>query len=304
MASYLDCIQQMPKKIILLFMLNIYFVQLHAQNTIEEGTETITVEPASDTVFRNDDNIEPPVFDNTDNTEEDVITTKDYNATFAEDVLGDTTVNFRDIFISPDSLNSWKANKKYAWINSLDSLLKEKQRKEDEQMEDTIKKSKNITDGISAFDRILSSGILKIILWIIAGCVILFIIQNLFLSKGIFTSGGKKAKNVVAEQEEIDNNMESDFESLQRKAYATGDLRMAMRYLFLKTLQKLNDRELIRFAADKTNSAYARELPQAKRNEFASLALYYEYIWYGNITVQKGTFDGIENKFNEFLKRI
>lgn len=285
-------------------MLNIYFVQLHAQNTIEEGTETITVEPASDTVFRNDDNIEPPVFDNTDNTEEDVITTKDYNATFAEDVLGDTTVNFRDIFISPDSLNSWKANKKYAWINSLDSLLKEKQRKEDEQMEDTIKKSKNITDGISAFDRILSSGILKIILWIIAGCVILFIIQNLFLSKGIFTSGGKKAKNVVAEQEEIDNNMESDFESLQRKAYATGDLRMAMRYLFLKTLQKLNDRELIRFAADKTNSAYARELPQAKRNEFASLALYYEYIWYGNITVQKGTFDGIENKFNEFLKRI
>jgi Domain of unknown function (DUF4129) len=98
--------------------------------------------------------------------------------------------------------------------------------------------------------------------------------------------------------------MESNFENLQSKAYDAGDMRMAMRYLFLKTLQKLNDRELIRFAVDKTNTAYARELPQAKRNEFASLALYYEYIWYGNIAVQKETFDGIENKFNEFLNRI
>lgn len=288
-------------------MLVFCFAQLHAQNNIEEGTETITVEPANDTVFRNNDNIDPPVFDKIDNTDysdEDVITTKDYNSTFAEDVLGDTTVNFREIFISADSLKRWKENKRYAWINNIDSLLKDKQRKEDEQMEDTMRKGKNLTDGISAFDRILSSGILKMIMWLIAGSVVVFIIYNLFLSKGIFGSAGKKAKNVEVEQEEIDNNMESDFDALQRKAYAAGDLRMAMRYLFLKTLQKLNDRELIRFAVDKTNTAYTRELPQAKRNEFASLALYYEYIWYGNIAVQKQTFDGIENKFNEFLNRI
>jgi hypothetical protein len=300
----------MRNKIILLLMFSFCVAQLHAQNTIEEGTETITVTPANDTVFRNEDNIAPPVFDNTENTDntdysgEDEITTKDYNSTFAEDVLGDTTVNFRDIIISADSLKSWKENKRYAWINNLDSLLKDKQKKEDEEMKANINTGRNLSNGISAFDRILGSGILKIILWIIAGCVILFIIQNLFLSNGIFSSGGKKAKNVVVEQEEVDNNMESDFESLQRKAYAAGDLRMAMRYLFLKTLQKLNDRELIRFAVDKTNTAYARELPAAKRNEFASLALYYEYIWYGNIAVQKQTFDGIENKFNEFLKRI
>lgn len=306
MASYLDCRMPMRKKIIFLFILSFCFAQLQAKNSPYDENQAPVVEqaPSSDTVFRNDDNISPPIFDNTDNAEEDLITTKDFNSTFAEDVLGDTTVNFRDIFISPDSLNSWKGNKKYAWINNLDSLLKDKQRKEEEQMEETMRKGKNLTDGISAFDRILSSGILKMILWLIAGCVVAFIIYNLFLSKGIFGSGGKKAKNIEEEQEEVDNNMESDFESLQRKAYATGDLRVAMRYLFLKTLQKLNDRELIRFAADKTNTTYARELPQARRNEFASLSLYYEYIWYGNIVVQKPTFDSIENKFNEFLKRI
>jgi hypothetical protein len=284
----------MHKKIIFFFIVNFCVAQLQAQNNSYDDT------PVSDTVFRNiDEQVDAPTIE--DNTE---LETKDYNSTFAEDVLGDTTVYFRDLMISPDSLKNWKLHKKYAWISNIDSLLRDKQRKEDEQFEDTMRKGRNLSDGLSGFERFLNSGFLQILLWLIAGSVVAFIIYRLFLSKGLFGTAGKKAKVVIQEQEDVDNNMESDFESLQRKAYAAGDLRVAMRYLFLKTLQKLNDRELIRFAADKTNSAYAKELPQAKRNEFASLALYYEYIWYGNIAVQKETFDGIENKFNEFLKRI
>jgi hypothetical protein len=294
MASYLDCKKPMHKKILILIITIVCAIQLQAQNSSYDDV------PSSDTVFRSNDETEPPVY-NEDDTELD---TKDYNSTFAEDVLGDTTVYFRDLIISQDSLQSWKRNKKYAWINNIDSLLKDKQQKEDEESQKAMRKGRDLSDGLSGFERFLNSGFLQLLLWIIGGSVVAFIIYRLFLSKGLFGTAGKKAKNVVEEQEEIDNNMESDFESLQRKAYAAGDLRVAMRYLFLKTLQKLNDKEMIRFAADKTNSAYARELPQAKRNEFASLALYYEYIWYGNIAVQKETFDGIENKFNEFLKRI
>jgi hypothetical protein len=294
MASYLDCKKPMRKKIVLFIITSLCVAQLQAQSNSYDDT------PASDTVFRSHDDVEAPV----SIVEDNVITTKDYTSTFADDVLGDTTVYFRDLIISQDSLESWKGNKKYAWINNIDSLLKDKQQKEDEQAQNAMRKGKDLSDGLSGFERFLNSGFLQLLLWVIGGSVVAFIIYRLFLSQGIFGTAGKKAKNVVEEQEEIDNNMESDFDSLQRKAYAAGDLRVAMRYMFLKTLQKLDDRELIRFAADKTNSAYARELPQAKRNEFSSLALYYEYIWYGNIAVQKETFDGIENKFNEFLKRI
>jgi hypothetical protein len=293
MASYLDCKKPMHKKIVF-FIVSIFCVaQLKAQSNSYDDT------PASDTVFRMHDDVEDPTI-----VEENVITTKDYTSTFAEDVIQDTTVNFRDLIISPDSLKSWKENKRYAWINNIDSLLRDKQQKEDEQDENNMRKGRDLSDGLSGFERFLNSGFLQLLLWVIGGSVVAFIIYRLFLSKGIFGTGGKKAKKVVEEAEEIDNNMESDFENLQRRAYAAGDLRVAMRYMFLKTLQKLNDKDLIRFGADKTNSAYARELPQAKRNEFASLALYYEYIWYGNIAVHKETFDGIENKFNEFLKRI
>jgi hypothetical protein len=280
-------------KKILFFIVSIFCVaQLQAQSNSYDDT------PASDTVFKSHDNNEQTI------VHDDVITTKDYTSTFAEDVLGDTTVYFRDLIISPDSLKSWKENKKFAWINNIDSLLKDKQQKEDEDDNKSMRNVRNVSDGLSGFERFLNSGFLQLLLWIIGGSVVAFIIYRLFLSKGLFGTGGKKAKATVEEQEDVDNNMESDFDTLKRKAYGAGDLRMAMRYLFLKTLQKLNDKELIRFAADKTNSAYARELPQAKRNEFASLALYYEYIWYGNIAVQKQIFDGIENKFNEFLKRL
>ncbi len=293
MASYLDCKKPMHKKIFLFIITSFCTAQLQAQSNSYDDT------PASDTVFRTHDDVEDPTI-----AEENVITTKDYTSTFAEDVIQDTTVHFRDLIISPDSLKSWKENKRYAWINNIDSLLRDKQKKEDDEAQNAMRKGRDLSDGLSGFERFLNSGFLQLLLWVIGGSVVAFIIYRLFLSKGIFGTGGKKSKKVVEEAEEIDNNMESDFESLQRKAYAAGDLRVAMRYMFLKTLQKLNDKELIRFAVDKTNSAYARELPPAKRNEFSSLALYYEYIWYGNIAVQKENFDGIENKFNEFLKRI
>ena len=293
MASYLDCKKPMRKKILLFIVTSFCIVQLQAQSNSYDDT------PASDTVFRSHDDVEDPMI-----VEDNVITTKDYTSTFAEDVIQDTTVHFRDLKISPDSLKNLKENKRYAWINNIDSLLRDKQYKEDNEAQNAMRKGRNLSDGLSGFERFLNSGFLQLLLWLIGGSVVIFIIYRLFLSKGLFGTSGKRAKKVEEVQEEVDNNMESDFESLQCKAYAAGDLRVAMRYLFLKTLQKLNDRELIRFAADKTNSAYARELPQAKRNEFSSLALYYEYIWYGNIAVQKQTFDGIENKFNEFLKRI
>jgi hypothetical protein len=141
-------------------------------------------------------------------------------------------------------------------------------------------------------------------LWGLAACFVGFILYQLFLSKGVFTKSRSTPKAVQIEDEIDEENLSNDFDALYRRAYNAGDMRLSMRYLFLKTLQKLNERELIQFAADKTNSQYAREMPAGKRNEFASLALYYEYIWYGNVSVQKEIFDGITTKFNAFLNKI
>lgn len=314
MASYLDCNRLMYKKILILFIVIIASVCANAQRNMYEDIDSSIIE--------NEVEVE---------TEQTTITTRTYEdkvieevpteeeVVFTETESRDTVIRFRNFYFNPDSINAWKHEKKYAWITNLDSLLKqqkieyeEAQAKNNRKRKKTERKTAEGKDddqeidvpSFNIFDNKLNSPILKIILWCLGIAFIGFIIYQLFLSKGIFGTGGKKTSNVVAEEPLADDNMENNFDALYRRAYNAGDMRIAMRYLFLKTLQKLNDKELVQFATDKTNSQYAREIPTTMRNDFAKLALYYEYIWYGNIAVNKETFDNIAVTFNNFLNKI
>ena len=282
MASYLDCKTTMHKKLFLFLILLFPVFCATAQDIpipVNDGIE-------DSTFIINDDNYDE---DNNDENE----------TGFAKDVKGDTTINFNGYEISKDSISLWKNKKEYAWIKNLDSFLINKKKQAENQPKITIKENR----GSSFLDNVFGSGILQILLWMVAIAFVLFIIYKLFLSQGIFGKQSKKVK-VEVQQDEEDVTQANDYDSLLRKAYNAGDLRMAMRYLFLKTLQRLNDREMIRYSADKTNSNYVKEIPAAKRNLFASLALYYEYIWYGNAAISKETFDAIEIKYNDFLNRL
>ena len=279
MASYLDCKTTMHKKLFLFSFLLIPFFYADAQQS-----------PVADGIKDSSFII---------NNEEDETDVDDENSGFAKDVKGDTSINFSEVEINRDSIILWKNKKEYGWIRNLDSFLIDRKKQAEKQPKVSIQENK----GSSFLDKFFNSGILQTLLWMVAVSLVVFIIYKLFLSNGIFGKRSKKAP-VQIETDEEDITLENDYDTLLRKAYTAGNIRMAMRYLFLKTLQRLNDKEMIRYAIDKTNSNYAREMPPAKRNAFASLALYYEYVWYGNAAITSETFDAIEIRFNEFLNRI
>lgn len=79
---------------------------------------------------------------------------------------------------------------------------------------------------------------------------------------------------------------------------------MAVRYLFLKTLRQLSDRGHLQQSADKTNFQYVQEIPADKRNDFASLVLNYEYVWYGHLNIVREQYDQLEKKYTSFYNKI
>jgi hypothetical protein len=257
-------------------------------------------------------------------TVEEEETVKKYKD-FGKEVQGDTLIEFNNFELSKDSINAWKNNKKYAWIKTIENDLKENveetdyteggegragknnkkigQSKEEEEEVRTGRKNRGNT-GFSAADGLFNSGIFKMILWVLAGLFICFVVYNLFLSGGKFGKNTKEVKATIIEEEVDENDMDNDFASLQRKAYNAGDTRLAMRYMFLKMLQSLQQKGHIQFVPDKTNAVYAMELPDGYKNDFSSLAMYFEYVWYGKLDIEKEVFDKIENKYNQFLNRI
>jgi len=264
----------MHKYFIFFLLLFFCFTRTHAQNSDYTDTSTEVQTP-----------------------QEEVPTVTTYDQYSTRETFADTTLSLRVFALNKDSVLAKKSRKEYAWIKDLDSLLK------DEQERNRPKPHYERRQNISFMEGLFNSPILQVLLWVIAGSIVLYIIYRLFLSKGLFGISATKAIKEEPEEEEETLNGK-DFNSLVNKAVAAGDLRSAVRWLFLLTLQKLDEKELIRFGADKTNSTYMNELPPAKRNDFASLSLYYEYTWYGKAPLNKESFEMIRGKFTEFLNRI
>lgn len=223
---------------------------------------------------------------------------KSADTVFENNILGDTLIDIHAISISRDTLIFWKNKKEFAYQKNLDSLLRNLKNK----FSNTGDK-KNIVKTISFFDRLFNASFLKGFLWLLAALFTGFILYNLFLSEGTFKKNVKD-KNTTDQVSEEDVFLHEDYDALLHQAYKLQDFRLATRYLFLKTLQRLNNKSLIDYAADKTNSKYANEIPAHKRNEFASLVMNYEYVWYGNISISRELFDKIEIRFSSFLNKI
>lgn len=209
-----------------------------------------------------------------------------------DDEPADTTLYKNDLNLSYDSIKNWRNLKDYAYTKYLDSLLK------------NIKQKEPPAPRRSIFSNLFNSNIVTVLLWTAAIAFVLFILYRLFLAEGAFK---RKSKSVNAEagvEEEIITN-ESDFDALIRLALQSGNYRQAVRYQYLRTLHLLAGKSLLELAPDKTNFQYVSEITnRSYQQDFASLTLNYEYVWYGEFEIDKNIYDKIESNFRGFNQKI
>lgn len=233
---------------------------------------------------------------------------EDDTAAYAPEIY-DTSLAYSKLLISTDSINSWKNNNIYGYAKYLDSLLKQRQKKDlkkQKQQQSSSRNGSSSSDGfgtMSNSDSFFASPGTRIFLWILAGIFILFVVYKLFLGDGIFKRATKTASVTDAVEEHITS--ETDIDGLISAAVRNGNYRLAVRYWYLKSLHHLSDRSLLQLAADKTNYQYVHELSnERQRNEFAALTLNYEYVWYGEFHVDEQLYRRLENNFSSFVKKV
>lgn len=88
-----------------------------------------------------------------------------------------------------------------------------------------------------------------------------------------------------------------DYSGLLEEAIANRNYRLAIRYLYIMTLQKLQNAELIQWHKEKTNRDYYYELPNDYQPAFNDILRIYEYVWYGE-------FDASESLFGKMRGQI
>jgi len=107
----------------------------------------------------------------------------------------------------------------------------------------------------------------------------------------------------IGDDEEILKN--EDIQSLIDAALKEKNYRLAVRYYYLLTLQKLSGKELIDWQVQKTNHEYIYEIKNNDlRVQFGKLTDVYDYIWYGNFEVDEPAFAKAQLAFKKINSEI
>ena len=189
--------------------------------------------------------------------------------------------DFRSVVF--DSVQAIMGDKGFYYRKYMDSLLRATK----------IKATKPRTIRIDFFNSIFG-----IIFWIVAIGLFAYLVYRLFLSNSSFFS--RSRKNISADIQ-VSTEDTSDPDVMLRNAIKTGNYRLAVRYLYLQVLSRLSEKRFIEINANKTNYEYVNEVRKHKfANDFASLTLQYEYVWYGEYPVDEKLFKQLEEGFLQF----
>ena len=220
--------------------------------------------------------------------------TDDYQSTVDDETVpfySDTLrQNFRSIVY--DSIVAINTDKGFYYKRYMDSLLRATQ----------VKKEKPARQvdlgGVDFFNSVFG-----ILFWILAIGLFTYLVYRLFLSNSAIFS--RNRRNVSADVSISTEENTTDPDALVRNAIRNGNYRLAIRYLYLQVLDKLSERKAISIHPNKTNYEYVQEVRKHRfANEFASLTLKYEYVWYGEYPVDEKLFGQIQESFTQFNKNL
>jgi len=135
-----------------------------------------------------------------------------------------------------------------------------------------------------------TAEIVKMVFFVIILAVLIFLIYKLIISniENKKTDEGLVFIDDLSKVE--DNLMRADLEKLLQQMIDRGDYRSAIRVQYLQIIQRLSKKKHIKWAKQKTNFDYLKELKEPTlSNDFSKTTLIYESAWFGHqqITAQR-----------------
>jgi len=166
-----------------------------------------------------------------------------------------------------------------------------------EKKKKTFKKEPILTGTWSLF----ASSALKVILFVLVILVVLFVVYTVFSNgqwnfKNLFKRESKPEQTILPDQV-------TEFKAWElalHDALRIPDYRLAVRIHYLNSLQELHEKGLIRFEIEKTNWDYIHELSNSHKKDFIVLTKYFEYIWYGEFSIDESRYLELKQLFKQF----
>ncbi|MBO6585865.1 MAG: DUF4129 domain-containing protein [Gracilimonas sp.] len=141
----------------------------------------------------------------------------------------------------------------------------------------------------------------RVIFFAIFGAILFALINHMLGGNLTSSFSRKKTGQSLAMNIRESELSKTNYEEMLQAALAESRYRDAVRILYLKALQQLNENELISWKPDKTNHDYLRELgSHPAGNYFNKLTTYYEYVEYGDFNIEQAGYETVESVYQQF----
>jgi hypothetical protein len=131
--------------------------------------------------------------------------------------------------------------------------------------------------------------------------VVIFVIYRIIVVNDLFVFRKSPKANKLFDDSVTREAGRDMVDAKIQEAIDLKDFHMAVRYLFLKTLYLLNDKNWIQFHPEATNNDYLNQMYAHRQNkEFRFLTRVYEYIWYGKFQITEQQFSSVHSSFKQF----
>ncbi len=189
----------------------------------------------------------------------------------------------------PDStVRSWKKDPDFAYANDPSYWKKE---------------SLQEPPSDNWFFRLLRSKGTQYFIYLLLGSILLFAIVRILMDNNLlfYRKGRRERGGSESEPDMVLENPDEGFE----RAILAKDHRLAVRYLYIKTLYQLGDRGLVRYHLKTTNQEYIQQLNGSPlERPFRYLTGIYDRVWYGEFPLNEDQFERIYTYFKDFYKSI
>lgn len=119
-------------------------------------------------------------------------------------------------------------------------------------------------------------------------------------SENVFKRNHEAMGNIDFTEENIS---EINLDELVDEAAKNGNYRLATRYLYLKALKLLAEKNIIEWHFEKTNSDYLKEISDSNiKRIFKRISYLYDYIWYGEFSIDKETYEKNKSVFQKLVE--
>ena len=160
---------------------------------------------------------------------------------------------------------------------------------------------------IEKFFRFLASSTGKLMLWIAFALIVGYIAYRVIAGRGgLFGQRDRKQSGPAEDTDNVSEQglLENDWEARLHAALGAGDQRLAIRYSYMHLLQAMQERGLIAYRPDKTNTGYYRELTESMKQPFRAVSRQYEYAWYGNFLPDPAAMESYMQTYSGLKKSI